>query len=99
MGLVRFVATIYKMLCCYGMTIGIGISMGSNGVSDILDCLKYIFHGVCGLVSIYYMSLGNFGYSFVGKRVVMRCVGHFLLVLLGFRGRFESPLVSLSVCH
>ena len=54
---------------------------------------------MCGLVGVYYIGLGSFDYSFVGRRVVLLCVMHFWLVLTGFCSRFESLLVTLDVCH
>ena len=65
----------------------------------ILYYLICIFLGVCGLVGVYYIGLDNFGYNFVGKKIVLLCVVRFLLVLSGFYSRFESLLVTLSVCH
>ena len=95
-----------ELFLMLGVGLVVGVVVAVMGVMEcpifwivILDCLKYIFHGVCRLVSVYYMGLGSFGYSFVGKRDVLQCVVYFLLVLLGFCGRFESPLVLLSVCH
>ena len=65
----------------------------------ILYYLICIFLGECGLVGVYYIGLDSFGYSFVGRKVVLLCVVRFLLVLSGFYSRFESLLVTLSVCH
>ena len=53
-------------------------------------CLISIFHEVRGLVGVYYIGLCSFDYIFVGRRVVLLCVMHFLLVLFEFCSRFGS---------
>ena len=42
-----------------------------------------ILLGVCGLVGVYYMSLGSFGYNFGGKTVVPLCVVRFFSSFVG----------------
>ena len=54
---------------------------------------------MCGLVGIYYMGLGNFDYSFGGKKVVLLYVVHFFLILFVFYNRFKSLLATLSGCR
>ena len=91
---------------CVGVDLVVGVVVVVVGVRGcpefwvvVLYCLICIFLGVCGLVGVYCIGLGNFDYNFVGRRVVLLCVVHFLLVLLGFCSRFESLLVTLIVCH
>ena len=62
-------------------------------------CLICIFREVYGLVGVYYIGLGSFGYNFVGRRVIMLSVMRFLLVLSEFCSRFGSLKVTLNVCH
>ena len=90
----------------WGVSLVVKVVVVVLGVMDywrfwvvILCCLIYIFLGVCGLVGIYYIGLDSFGYTFAGKKIVLLCVVHFLLVLSGFCSSFESLLVTLNVCH
>jgi hypothetical protein len=38
---------------------------------------------MCGLVGAYYMDLGNSGYNFGGKKIVLLYVVHFFPVFVG----------------
>ena len=92
-------------LLCWGVGLVVGVVVLVAGVRGcprfwvvILYYLICIFLGVCGLVGVYYIGLDSFGYNVVGKKIVLLCVVRFLLVLSGFYSRFESLLVTLSVC-
>ena len=62
-------------------------------------CLICILCEVCGVAGVYYIGLGSFDYSYVGRKVVLLYVMRFLLVLSGFCSRFGNLWVTLSVYH
>ena len=81
-----------------GLVVGVaGVVVVLVGVRDfpkfwvvVHCCLICIFHEVCVFVGVYYIGLGSFDYSFVGRKVVLLCVVRFLLVLSMLYDRFRS---------